>query len=290
MGSGRSGSTILGIVLGNMEGNFFGGELHLWFKEKGISPERKEVYAHLDKIKDDMAEREAAFAFWDEVKDTITDREEFFKYDFDKKLEFHTAFPSIFFLSKKNEVVQKFHEGSEKLFSSIMNESGTNTVIDSSHYAVRAYWLSKNPALDVNYIYLFRSPVDVIMHSFKKKDIEQPPKSFLSGNGFLIAVSCLSNFVYYLLPRRKRMRLRYEDLINNPEASLTRIQKKFNLEIKNLDFKNLKPGNIFQGNRIRLRDRIALETSIKKNPANGFAKAVIYLLHAPFILLHRKRY
>ncbi len=269
LGSGRSGSTILGIVLGNIKNHFFGGELHLWNKDKGMPAED--------------------FEFWDKVNEGVPHREEFFKCNFDKKLEFHTAILSIF-KSQKREIVKSFNEQSVELFTSMQNVAQASTIIDSSHYAPRAYWLNQNPAMDVHYIYLYRNPVDVMMGSFKRKDIEQPSKNFFSGNYFLFAVSCLSNLVYVLLPRKKRMKLRYEDFITHPVEELNRIQKKFNIEIENLDLQNLKPGHIFRANRIRLYDKISLETKLKKTPINPFLKAVIYIIHFPFLLTHRRRY
>src|SRR4051812_9425114 len=38
LGTGRSGSTILGIALGNCEGIFYAGELHLWLGRAGKPP------------------------------------------------------------------------------------------------------------------------------------------------------------------------------------------------------------------------------------------------------------
>src|SRR4051812_49876611 len=38
MGAGRSGSTILGVTLGNCEGVFYAGELDKWLLRAGVSP------------------------------------------------------------------------------------------------------------------------------------------------------------------------------------------------------------------------------------------------------------
>ena len=39
MGSGRSGSTILGVTLGNCAGIFYAGELDAWLRTSGVPPQ-----------------------------------------------------------------------------------------------------------------------------------------------------------------------------------------------------------------------------------------------------------
>ena len=168
MGVGRSGSTILGVVLGNLQNYFFGGEMHLWIESKGVP-----------------TERDYAIEYWKKIADNIPVREQYFNTDFDRQLEFHTALPALF-SSHSKPIVTTFHKMSTELFSSIKKVSGCEIVVDSSHYPLRAYWLNKNPALDMHYIYLYRNPVDAI-HALMKRDVEQIPKNFLSANLYLFS-------------------------------------------------------------------------------------------------------
>ncbi len=272
MGAGRSGSTILGIVLGNIDDCFFAGELHLYNKTKGVT----------------FNDRPEVEKFWNKIRLEFEKNEHYFSYDFDKKLEYHTAAIHTFFRSKKSSIVKMFHQQSTRLFNLIHRYTGDKTVIDSSHYPLRAYWLAKNSELDVSYIYLYRNPVYVIQ-SFRKKNIEQPSKSFLSANLYLFLVSVLNNIIYLLLPHGKKMRLRYETLINSTDASLKRIEGIAKVKAPYPFNKiRLKTGLIFRSNRIRHSETLNLETAIQPINANFFLKGLIYLVHWPFILFHRK--
>jgi len=271
MGVGRSGSTILGVVLGNLQNYFFGGEMHLWIESKGVP-----------------TERDYAIEYWKKIADNIPVREQYFNTDFDRQLEFHTALPALF-SSHSKPIVKTFHKMSTELFSSIKKVSGCEIVVDSSHYPLRAYWLNKNPALDMHYIYLYRNPVDAI-HALMKRDVEQIPKNFLSANLYLFWVSLLSNLVYAFLPRGKKMKLRYEDLIKEPNGTLSAIQKITNTSSQPVDLDNLSTGYIFRANRIRLHRTVKLERELKKSNTNPFLKAVIYVIHFPFMLLNPRKF
>src|SRR5436190_15157868 len=99
MGIGRSGSTILGIVLGNLKEYFFAGEMQLWIESRGVP-----------------TEREDAIKYWEKIAVNIPDREDYFNTDFEKQLEFHTAVPALFG-SRDRPIIRKFHKLSEELFN-----------------------------------------------------------------------------------------------------------------------------------------------------------------------------
>lgn len=271
MGIGRSGSTILGVVLGNLKNYFFAGEMHLWIESKGVPTERPE-----------------AIKYWEKIALNIPDREDYFNTDFHRQLEFHTALPALF-KSHNAPIIKKFQKLCTELFTSIKKVTNCNVIVDSSHYPLRAYWMNKNNNLDVHYIYLYRHPVDAI-NALMKKDVEQIPKSFFGANFYLFYVSLLSNLVYLGLPKNKKLKLRYEDLIKNPQAAVARVEENLHTEKQTLDFNYLKTGHIFRANRIRLLESIKLESKIKKGKMNFFLKAIVYAVHFPFMLLNRKRY
>jgi hypothetical protein len=271
MGAGRSGSTLLGILLGNMEKYFFAGELHLWNMTRGKT----------------FNERNDVIDFWENVADEFSGKEEYFQYDFDKNLEFHTAIPSLLGFHKK-ELIKKFHEQSEKLFAAVKKQSGKQSIVDSSHYALRAYWLSKNPSLDVSYIYLYRNPADVV-NSFRKKNVEHVAKNFFSANAYLVGVSILINFIYWILPREKKIRIRYEDVLKCTQSTLNRIERVSTVPMNEIDTSTLKTGYIFRSNRIRHSEKISLQKENGAQRSNIFLKSIIYILHSPFLIMHRRK-
>lgn len=271
MGAGRSGSTILGIMLGNIKDCFFAGELHLWNKTKGVT----------------FNDRPVVEKFWETVLAEFPANDRVFSCDFDKKLEYHSAVLSL--LRKQNRpMVQAFHQQTTTLLSILQSATGKTTIIDSSHYPLRGYWLNKNKHLNVSYVYLYRNPVYVIQ-SFRKKDIEQPAKTILGANLYLFVVSVLSNLIYFLLPSARKTRISYEDLIQHTDESLAKIEAISNIAFNPpFEKKHLLTGFIFRSNRIRHKEAIDLENDIKPIKNNIFLKTFIYSLHWPFIFLHAK--
>jgi len=271
MGAGRSGSTIAGILLGNMDKYFFSGELHLWNMTKGET----------------FNERSDVIEFWKKVSDAFLDKENYFKYDFNKRLEFHTAIPAFIGLGNK-KLIEKFHEQSQKLFAAVKAESGKEVIIDSSHYALRAYWLNKNKQLDVSYIYIYKDPVDVIK-SFSKKNIEHVPKNFFSANIYLVGITILVSIVYTLLPKGKKIKVHYEEIINCPEKVLQRVEKITGVPASKVDTNQLKTGYIFRSNRIRHLEQISLKRDAKVDQGKKFSDFIINIIHWPFLAMHRKK-
>src|SRR5262249_32224224 len=71
MGSGHSGSTILGVTLGNCDGFFYAGELDNWLTRSGVSA---------------LGGRERT-RFWSEVRKGVPDAPELFGYRAQEQLE-----------------------------------------------------------------------------------------------------------------------------------------------------------------------------------------------------------
>jgi hypothetical protein len=271
MGAGRSGSTILGVLLGNMKEYFFAGELHLWNITKSKT----------------FNDRADVVEFWEKVAHQFPDKENYFSYDFDKTLEFHSAIPSLFGFTDKS-VIKNFHEQSQKLFTAVRASTGKKITIDSSHYALRAYWLSKNKALDVTYVYVYRDPVDVV-YSFQKKNIEHRSKNLFVANAYLLGVSLLLAVIFWTLPKHKKIKIRYEDVLKCTHNTLERIGAVTNVQTEKIDPSNLDTGFIFRSNRIRHEKKISLRREEVVQKKNTFLKYLIYMLHSPFLLQHPRK-
>jgi len=178
MGAGRSGSTILGVLLGNLRNIFYAGELATWHKFRGVpKTENKEV-----------------LRFWINFKKKFLDAEKYFKYDYYDHLEHHT---SIFYFYKyfDNSFFYNYQDFNSEFLRQLLKTTKSKYIVDSSRLPLRAYWLSKNKHIDLRLIYLIRDSREVV-NSFKKKGIEQSAKSPFSANLYLILVSILSSIIY----------------------------------------------------------------------------------------------
>lgn len=279
IGAGRSGTTILDIVLGNNNDAISLGEINRFYKRNGITPQRdkdNKVYLFWKKIKDEFEEK---------LNSSTIKYNEFEKVN--SKNEYHSAFfKSLLKLNSK-----KYYSTLDCLYDSIIENTKESILIESSKYPVRALNISKlkRKDIEIKYIYLKKDPVKVI-NSFNKKDLEQPPKGFLTANIYYFIVNCLSYFVIQILKfnKHKTSELKYEDFINNPVESIQNLSRdldeNFNSSKNILKNKEpLKTGFLFDGNRIRLKESIYLQTknnsSLNKNLKYYFTRIFNYLIY-----------
>ncbi len=269
LGTGRTGSTILGIILGNLKGVFYAGELSAWNKFKGI-PKSK---------------NKKCLRFWEKIKQSITKSGKYYELDFHRYLEHHKAILRFYRLCNK-QLLHKYNNHNYALFYQIMKDTHVTYIVDSSHYPLRAYLLNKNKYIDLRIIYLIRDPRQVV-NSFQKKTVEQSSKNPFSANIYYFLVTILSSLVYFTVPKKHRIKIRYEDVISNPEQSLGRLSQFLNIapEIENFD--HLKTGCIFEGNRIRNQASIALRNQNSALMLNRFWWLFTTLVQFPFLLIHR---
>lgn len=268
MGAGRSGSTILGILLGNLRDSFFAGELFAWIKLKG-SPKttKKEI-----------------IDFWWKIKNDIPNSEELLRENYFKAMEYHTSLfsPKWLFNKKMRSGYWKYNV---YLLNAIKEYERNKIIVDSSNYPLRAYWLNKCKDIELKVIYLVRNPYDVI-NSFQKKNVEQTSKNPLNANIYLLTVSILSTVVFWLIPKNKKMKVRYEDVGSNPEEIMDKISMFLGVENTIENYNALKTGYIFEGNRIRNKDVIALKSKKSENFLNKFWLFMTRLIQWPFLLIN----
>lgn len=270
MGAGRSGSTILGILIGNLPDCIYTGELHYWNIYKGI-PNNQQL---------------EVVEFWANVKNNFKDCEKYFGMDFYKYLEYHTSFLFLPWVTKRN-LINDHLTYTKSLCQEIFNFSNRKYIVDSSHYPLRARLLLKNKNINLKVIYLYKDPVSVL-NSFSKQAIEHKSKHPLAANIYLFCVSLLSLFVYYTLPKHNRLKIRYEDIIEKPGIMIEALTNFLGLPNCKIDFSNLNTGYSIQSNRIRHSSRIALNNDDSKINVGSVWKIFTNILQSPFLLMNRK--
>lgn len=264
LGAGRSGTTILDIVLGNCSGSISLGEINRFFKRNGIAPKRE------------INSKE--YVFWDKIKGTFDMHLEgdysSFKKAFDKN-EYHTHFLKLLLFGS-----DKFYQNILiKQYESIAEHTKDKKVlIESSKYPARALNVSSalKGKMEVGYVYLKKDPVKVVS-SFGKKGLEQPAKPFLASNLYYFTINVFCYLTVWKLRKRGHnvVVLKYEDLIEEPSRVLDRIESKLGIEVEAVkdkinDNETLDTGYLFDGNRIRLKDYVVLQRDLKKANKKGF--------------------
>jgi len=276
IGTGRSGTTLLDIMLGNIDNAISLGEINRFYKRNGIPPKRKE---HSD-----------VFAFWRKIKLQLNHHDET-KYNKLEKLFFNNEYHSAFIKSLLNFCNDSYKKELVNLYDQIYRNTEEEIIIESSKYPARALNLVNiglNQKLDISYLYLKKDPVSVVA-SFQKKNLEQPSKGFFSSNLYYLAVNILCSFTVSVLKLRgrKTCTIKFEDFINHPTRNLELIQKNLDINVTQL-IKRINSGDplntgfLFDGNRIRLEKSIVLKKQKKiadKNFKYYFTRIFNYIIY-----------
>ena len=242
IGAGRSGTTLLDIILGNQEGVYSAGELNRYPKRKGLST-----------LKDSAPSKKSIWAAFKKELDTLGYSDYPNLYRLVKKFEYH----SFFFRLGKAGATRYFNY-LNAFFETLSKEVPANNryIVDSSKYPARALHLSSLFKSDISFIFLRREPVSVVS-SFAKADIEQPPKGFLAANLYYLVVNILCYYTVRKLSQKHKVSIvNYEDLVNRPTDTLTKLENDLGISFQDVKEKirhdeNLVVGDLFDGNRIR---------------------------------------
>ena len=260
IGAGRSGTTLLDIVLGNNPDIFSAGELNRFPIRKGVPPLLEKVNPKFD--------------FWDKFKNTLMIR--YKKHDFDglnnliNRYEYHLGVLQILFANDTNKSMMDYHEYLRTFYETLSEQVEQNYIVDSSKYPCRGYHLSKIFQDNISFVYIKRNPVDVVQ-SFAKKDIEQPPKGWFMANLYLCVVNLLCLFILKKIRRNsKSATITLEELTNEPAKTLGYISETLGVDLSNSiritqSYEPLNTGCLFDGNRLRLKTDIVME---KTNPSS----------------------
>jgi Sulfotransferase family len=242
MGAGRSGSTILGVALGNCAGVFYAGELDAWLARGGEPNFGGE-------------ERER---FWQRVRAQVPDGAELFGAEVQRHLEHSTALFRPGGWRARRRLRPRYRRVAEELYASLVNEAGATHIVDTSHYPLRARELQALDGIDLYLVYLARAPQAVVA-AFGRKQIKQPPKAAWATNAYLHATHLLATAVFLRHRRDRRVYLSYEDFVSEPREILTALLRRVGAPGELPDLGALSTGVPFQGNRLLRSEIVALD-------------------------------
>jgi len=257
IGAGRSGTTLLDILLGNGSGYTSLGEINRFPKRDGIPPK--------------TSNESDKYNYWLNIRDTVMAENNQIKLSYihklHKKFEYHTGYLFNILIKRfKKHEYRIYTKFLTNLYDEIFKFTKENTIIESSKYPGRACNLSEILPYEVKYIYLQRDPVAVV-NAFMKKNIEQPSKSWALANLYYFCVNMLcKRSIRKLGKKHKVITVKYEDLLTQPVSVLTDIEKKLSMDLTTVKEKLvkkevLKVGYLFDGNRIRTNDVIVFQPS-----------------------------
>ena len=246
MGTARSGSTILEILLAHGERCLGVGELTAIVQDGFIENKPCSCGAPFNKC-----------AFWGEVKEKLAlspkALQEWAKLQ--HKVEWHTGFLRQCLGLLSAHEWKRYCEYNQNLLKALREISGAAIIVDSSKYAGRALALGRMNEVDLSVICLTRSP-EGLMASFQKpnRDEQRPKKPWAVFRYYVFVM--ISVYVALKKLGGLTIRLRFEDLIADPVAAVSEIEEKSKVIVSDIVRKLKKNdcfevGHIVTGNRLR---------------------------------------
>ncbi len=247
MGSGRSGSTILGVALGNCDGVFYAGELDNWLVRSGAP-----VLGGLERTR-----------FWSTVRDDVPGARELFGGRAQRELERSFAPFRVHRRRARRQLRERYRPVTEDLYRAIARVAGVTHVVDTSHFPLRARELQALAGIDLYLILLVRDPrsvVDSFNLYLNRNDVAERRLRVLSTNANLWLTHLLSVLVFLRQPRERRMLLRHEEFLVDPEGMLRQILERVASTAALPDLAALGTGFPLNGNRLLSAEVVSLKS------------------------------
>ena len=131
----------------------------------------------------------------------------------------------------------------------VSETTGAALLVDSSHYPMRARELQAADGIDLHILYLMRDPQGVVA-SMDRRDVPERRFGLLRANAYLWLTSLFSVLVFLRHPRDRRVFVRYEDFLTDPQRVLEAILRAAGRATAVPDPTDLSTGLAFHGNRL----------------------------------------
>ena len=259
-GSGRSGSTLLDMLLGQINGFHSTGELRfIWsrgFEQNqlcGCGKPFRECEFWTEVVSEAFGGFEGInYARIEELRDPAERR-------VSKGL-------SIRGESELLTPYKEYFDACTNLYQAIHKVSGCEFIVDSSKNTAHGFILANLPQIDLYTIHLIRDS-RAVAYSWRREKIR--PEIYwerkLMGQRKILTSATRWIFLIKLAEKLQHLSkqyvlLRYEDLVNNPKQSLLRLFTDLGIEQPSLDFidgfhANLKTSHTVSGNPVRFTNK-----------------------------------
>jgi hypothetical protein len=269
MGTGRSGTTILEVLLTNDDALCGTGELKHIFRDgylRGLPCACGKLGHECD--------------LWANVRRSARwTQEDCARYGAAiESLESHKNFMRVFFGAIDANKAALHERATTEILRSVRRQTGSRVVVDSSKYPARALLLARMYPGKVRVLCITRSAAGLIAAFQKKNDGEQHPKSRWAASAYFLYVLLCMRLVRARLGDRC-LTIRFEDLNRDPIALLSRIEAWSGISLARARAKiaagdAFQVGHIVTGNRLRKKGRVTFDPSSSKTPPPANKPAV----------------
>jgi len=272
MGAGRSGSTVLGIALGNCADVLYAGEVEEWLVCSGAPGLGG-------------AERTR---FWSAVREEVdvAGAAGLFGAAANRYVERSSALLRVDRWPARARMLAGYRSVAEDLFRSIARTAGVANIVDTSHFPLRARELQKLTEVELYLVYLVRDPQDVVasnLRELRRHEVAERRVRILTMNANLWFTQLVSLLVFLRQPPEKRIFVRHEEFIADPESVLREILDGLGISAAVPDLASLQVGVPFQGNRLINSEAIALKRSTRPVVRWSRFTAVLQMCWSPVL-------
>lgn len=269
MGAGHSGSTILGIALGNCEGFFYAGELEEWL----ISARRPRW---------GTAARQR---FWGAVEERVQGAEELLGGEANRCIERSSASFRVDLWPARRRLRGPYRRLARELIEAVADVADARCVIDTSHFPLRARELRALPGVELYLIYLVRDPREVVasnMRELSEHEVAERRWRRLKTNAELWLTQLQSIRTFLGQPRERRIFVRHEEFLADPAGVTRRILAMLGSEAELPDLGALSVGAPLQGNPlIRTDETVSVRRANGRVPREDLATQLLQAVWEP---------
>jgi hypothetical protein len=275
IGAGRSGTTLLDIVLGNASGVRSCGELvrfpELQGNPHGVEP-GTDNHVFWKRVQARLEEKLGGAIDFLQLERLVS------------RVDYHRAFPATYFNTLKDDTITRYARYAGALYDSVFDEIGDPVIVDSSKYPSRALALYRYLDYDIRYVYLARHPA-MVVKSFARRGLEQSYKNLLAANQYYFLVNMACNLALGRMHDVRVARVTYEQLTSDPVSVLQGIQQDIDIDLgaaidKVSAGRELEVDHLFEGNRIRLQKQLVLRRSSERYTPSTIPERFTGLLNA----------
>jgi hypothetical protein len=268
MGAGHSGSTILGVALGNCSDFFYAGEVEEWLVKSGRPPWGEDERTR----------------FWDAVADRV-DGSDLFGDRANRYVERSAAVLRVDRWVARVRLLGRYRRVAEDLLAAISQVAGARHVVDTSHFPLRARELRQLGGVDVFLVYLVRDAQGVVASNLREispHEVAERRLRILRMNANLWLTQLVSLIVFLRQPRARRVFLRHEEFLADPEGVLEQLLERIGSAAAVPDLSSLRIGSPIEGNRLIRSQRIALQRSSSAGSKPDEPTRLTLLLELPW--------
>jgi hypothetical protein len=264
MGAAHSGSTILGVALGNCAEFFYAGEVEEWLVNGG-EPD----YGGTERTR-----------FWRAVREQVSGAEDLFGTQVNRCLERSSALFRVGRWRQRRRLRGRFRRVTGQLYEVIARTSGARHIVDTSVFPLRARELKALTEIELYLVFLVRDPQGVVaseLRGIHRQDRAERHLRTLTTNLNLWLTNLVSLLVFQGHPRERRLFVRHEDFLAEPAGVLRAILELVGSHADIPDLASLRTGIPLVGNKLIRSEVVAVRPAQSRAPRSSRLTALVQL-------------